>query len=99
MKSVHVYLWGLFWNRIETLYILSWISVKLSREYVVYLDGIKLASSSCGLDSSTGSAVNRYPEGASSNPARVNIFQLTSAVSDYHEKTAKELVKSIQPWF
>ena len=31
-------------------------------------------------------AADRYPEGASSNPARVNIFQLTSAVSDYHEK-------------
>ena len=27
-----------------------------------------------------------YPEGASSNPARANIFQLTSTVSDYHEK-------------
>ena len=26
------------------------------------------------------------PKGASSNPARVNIFQLTPAVSDYHEK-------------
>ena len=25
-------------------------------------------------------------EGASSNPARVNTFELTSAVSDYHEK-------------
>ena len=29
---------------------------------------------------------DRYSEGASSNPTRVNIFQLTSAVSDYHEK-------------
>ena len=29
---------------------------------------------------------DRYPESASSNPARVNIFQFTSAVSDYHEK-------------
>ena len=27
-----------------------------------------------------------YPEGGSSNLARVNIFQLTSAVSDYHKK-------------
>ena len=39
-----------------------------------------------GLDSSTGRATDRYPEGTSSNLARVNIFQLTSAVSDYHEK-------------
>ena len=30
--------------------------------------------------------MDRYPEGASSNPARVNVFQLTSAVLDYHEK-------------
>ena len=30
--------------------------------------------------------MDRYSEGASSNPARVNIFQLTSAVSDYREK-------------
>ena len=29
---------------------------------------------------------SRYPEGASSNPARVNVFQLTSAESDYHKK-------------
>ena len=33
-------------------------------------------------DNLTGRAVDRYPEGASSNSARVNIFQLTSAVSD-----------------
>ena len=31
-------------------------------------------------------AADRYPKGASSNSARVNIFQLTSSVSDYHEK-------------
>ena len=33
-------------------------------------------------ESSSGyyEAADRYPEGASSNPARVNIFQLTSAV-------------------
>ena len=30
--------------------------------------------------------MDRYPEGASSNRARVNIFQSTLAVSDYHEK-------------
>ena len=42
------------------------------------------ASNSCRLDSSTGRAADKYPEGVSSNPARVNIFQLTSAVSDYH---------------
>ena len=30
--------------------------------------------------------MGRYPEGASSNPTRVNIFQLTSAVLDYHER-------------
>ena len=28
---------------------------------------------------------DRYPEGASSNPARINIFQLTSALSDYEK--------------
>ena len=39
-----------------------------------------------GLDSSTGRATDRYPEGASSNAARVNIFQLTSTLKDYHEK-------------
>ena len=38
------------------------------------------------LDGSTGRAVDRYPKGANSNPARVNGFQLTSAVSDYHVK-------------
>ena len=30
--------------------------------------------------------MDRYSEGASSNPVQVNIFQLTSAMSDYHEK-------------
>ena len=30
--------------------------------------------------------MDRYPEGASSKIARVNIFQLTSIVSDYKEK-------------
>ena len=45
-----------------------------------------LASSPCGLDSSTGRAADRYPEGVSSNPARVNIFRLTLAVSDYQDK-------------
>ena len=84
--SVYVYLWGWFWDWIETLHILSWISVKLSREYLVHLSWIKLASNPRGLDCSTGKAVDRCPEGASSNPARVNNFQLTSAVSDYHEK-------------
>ena len=38
------------------------------------------------MDSSTGRAADRYLEAASSYPARVNIFQLISAVSDYHEK-------------
>ena len=47
---------------------------------------IKLPSTPCGLDSSTGRAMDRYPECASSNPARVNIFQLISAASDYHGK-------------
>ena len=61
-------------------------SVKLSRECLVHLNWIKLSSNSCGLDSSTGRAADRYPEGVSSNPAGVNIFQLTSAMSDYHEK-------------
>ena len=46
----------------------------------------KHASNSCGLDSSTGRVADRYPENASSNPARVSIFQLTLAVSDYNEK-------------
>ena len=39
-----------------------------------------LVSNPCGLDSSVGRAENRYPEGASLNPAWVNIFQLTSAM-------------------
>ena len=30
--------------------------------------------------------MDRYPEGASSNLAQVNVFQCISAVSDYHEK-------------
>ena len=30
-------------------------------------------------------AVDRYPKSASSNPARVNILEFTSAASDYHE--------------
>ena len=30
--------------------------------------------------------VEQYPKNVSSNPAQVNIFQLTLAVSDYHEK-------------
>ena len=51
-----------------------------------YSLGTVFASSPCGLDSSTGRAADRYPKRASSNPSRVNIFQLTLAVSDYHEK-------------
>ena len=47
---------------------------------------IKLTSSFGGFDSSTVRAVDHYPKGASSNPASVNIFHFTSAVSDYHEK-------------
>ena len=39
-----------------------------------------------GIDNSTGPVAGWYPEGASSNPASVNTFQLTSVVSDYHEK-------------
>ena len=50
---------------------------------------VKLASNPCGLDSSTGRAADRYPEDASSNPARVNIFQQTSAVSDGFEIKSK----------
>ena len=61
-------------------------SVKLSREYRVHLSWTKLVSNPCGLDNSTGRAAGRYSEDASSNPARVNIFQLTSAVSDFYEK-------------
>ena len=34
---------------------------------------------------STGRVADRYPEKASSNLARVNIFQLTPAKSDYQE--------------
>ena len=81
-----MYLWAYFWNRIETLHTPSWISVKLSREYLVHLSWIKLTSNPCGLDSSTSRAADRNPEGASSNPAWVNNFQLASAVSDYHEE-------------
>ena len=36
-----MYLWGRFWNIIETLHILSWISVKLSQKYLVQLSWIK----------------------------------------------------------
>ena len=39
-----------------------------------------------GLNSSTGRETDLYPERASLNPIRVNTFQLTLAVSDYHEK-------------
>ena len=39
-----------------------------------------------GLNSSTGKVVDSYPNGVSSNPTQVNIFQLTLAMSDYHEK-------------
>ena len=35
--SVHVYLWVWSWYRIETLYILSWIRVKLLGEYILKL--------------------------------------------------------------
>ena len=54
---------------------------KLSREYfsALKLDK-KLSSNPCGLDNSTGRVADQYPKGASSNPAWVNIFQLTSAV-------------------
>ena len=52
----------------------------------MHLSGIKLSSNPCGLDSSTGRVADRYPEGASSNSDGINIFQMTSAVSDYHEK-------------
>ena len=85
-KFLFTYLWGRFWNRIETVHIYSWTSVKLSQEYLVHLSWIKLASNPRGLDSSSGRAADRNPEGASSNTARVKIFQLTSAVSDCHEK-------------
>ena len=51
----------------------------------MHLYWITLASNPCELDNSTGRAVDRYPEGASPSSARVNIFQLTSALSDYHE--------------
>ena len=37
--------------------------------------------------------MDRYLEGASSNPARVNIFQLTSAVSDYHKNFCSVIFK------
>ena len=50
------------------------------------LSWIKTRLQSYGLDSSTRRVAGRYPEGASSNPARINIFQSTPAVSDYHEK-------------
>ena len=53
--------------------------------------GFELASSPCGLDSSTSRTADRYPEGASSNTARVNIFQSTSAVSGYHEKISVQV--------
>ena len=43
-------------------------------------------SNPTGLDSSTGRAADRYPESTNSSLGRVNVFQLTSAVSDYHDK-------------
>ena len=47
---------------------------------------INLASNSCGLYSSTGTAEDWYPKGASSNLTQVyNIFQLISTVSEYHQ--------------
>ena len=49
-------------------------SVKLLQEYLVHLNGIKLASNPCGLDSSTARVADQYPKGVSSNPAWVNIF-------------------------
>ena len=49
-------------------------SVKLSREYLAYLNWIKLASNHCELDSSTVRAADRYPQGESSNPARIHFF-------------------------
>ena len=61
-------------------------NVKLSREYLVHLNWIKLAPTPRGLNSLTGRATYQYLDGASSSPTRVNIFQLTSAVSDDHEK-------------
>ena len=39
--SVHVNLWGWFRNRIVTLNILSWMNVKLSREYLARLRWLK----------------------------------------------------------
>ena len=44
------------------------------KKLTVHLNWIKVASSPCGLDSSTGREPDRYPEGASSNPAWVNFF-------------------------
>ena len=61
-------------------------SIKLSQEYLVHLNWIKLASNPCGLDSSTGRVAYWYPEGASSNPGQVNIFQLTLAVSNFSSR-------------
>ena len=46
---------------------------------------IKLALHSGRLDSSTGTLVDQYPEDASANPTQVNIFQLISTVSEYHQ--------------
>ena len=67
---------------------------KLEREYLMHLNWINLASNPCRLDSSTGQVADRYPEGANSNPTLVNIFQLTSTVSEYHEKYFGFLNKS-----
>ena len=55
-------------------------SIKLLWEYLMHLNWIKVASNPCGLDSSTSRGVDRYPKGASSNPSRVNIFDLTLAM-------------------
>ena len=39
-------------------------------------------------------AADRYPKGAGLNPARVNIFQLTSVGSDYHKKVTNNVAQS-----
>ena len=84
--SFHVKLWGWFWNIIETLHILSWISFKMSREYLVQLRWIKTRLQS--LDSVVQHVHRRtgIPKVRVQIPLDVNTFQLTSAGSDYHEK-------------
>ena len=52
---------------------------------------ISESSSEIHEDLKAGVQIPKAPEGASSNPAGVNISRLTSPMSDYHEKLSVHL--------